>query len=69
MKLSGKIKKHTIQKKFTIDQVIDSIQTLWIKDFGRLDSTSPDRDGYFVCGFVREALKAAGDGGVEDKTT
>lgn len=47
------------QTKFTIEEVIESIKTLWIKDFGRLDSNSPDRDGYFVCGFVHEALKAA----------
>lgn len=54
------------QPKFTIEEVIESIKTLWIKDFGRLDSNSPDRDGYFVCGFVHEALRAACDSGAVD---
>ncbi|HEU5289069.1 MAG TPA: hypothetical protein VFU05_00405 [Cyclobacteriaceae bacterium] len=56
------------QPKFSIEEVIESIKTLWIKDFGRLDSNSPDRDGYFVCGFVREALMAACASGAVDKT-
>ena len=50
---------------FSTEAVIESIKTLWVKDFGRLDSNSPDRDGYFVCGFVHAALKAARANGGE----
>lgn len=47
------------QTKFTPEEVIDAIKTLWIKEYGNLNGNENERDGYFVCGFVNEALKVA----------
>lgn len=42
------------------------IKTLWIKEYGNLNGDENERDGYFVCGFVHEALKAACASGAVD---
>ncbi len=54
---------------FSTEAVIDAIKTLWLKEYGNLNGNENERDGYFVCGFVHEALKAAGVCGAVDKTT
>jgi translation initiation factor 2 beta subunit (eIF-2beta)/eIF-5 len=52
--------------KFSTEEVIEAIQVQWIKDFGKLADES-ERDGYFVSGFVHEALKAACASGALEK--
>ena len=48
--------KDTIPK-YTKEQIIELIKKQWIEDYGKLaDKGENERDGYFVVGFVEEAL-------------
>ena len=40
-----------------ISSINDSIKNQWVRDFGKMMDDDAERDGYFICGFVQEALK------------
>lgn len=44
-----------IERRFTMDEVIQAIKDQWIRDFHKLEDGT-ERDGYFVAGFVHHAL-------------
>lgn len=48
--------KHTTQK-LDIEEVLAAIRKQYKKDFGELYDEGKDRDGYFILGFVKEALE------------
>lgn len=43
---------------FTLEEITEAIKAQWVKDFGKLMDDDSERDGYFICGFVHEALKS-----------
>lgn len=45
-----------MEQTFTKKQVLDAIKKLWRKEFGALYGNE-ERNGYFVSGFVDEAIK------------
>ncbi|MEP2668872.1 MAG: hypothetical protein ABJH04_07750 [Cyclobacteriaceae bacterium] len=51
----------TKRPQFTLEEITETIKAQWVKDFGILMDDDTERDGYFICGFVHEALKAACD--------
>ena len=48
-------KELSAEKKFTKEEVLDAIRLQWIKDYGNLNNEN-ERDYYFMCGFIKEAL-------------
>lgn len=51
--------KHIVKTEpgYTKEQIIELIKKQWIEDYGKLaDKGENERDGYFVVGFVEEAL-------------
>lgn len=42
------------------DRILSGIQDQWIKDYGALDHTTSDINGYFVAGFVGKVLDEMG---------
>jgi len=43
--------------RFSVEEIKEAVTNLWIEDFGKLYDASSERDGYFICGFITNALK------------